>query len=204
MNQSLKKRLRSAPGQLSSLGVLFLGAIALGIVVVCLRSSVFERYSRETYSSLDDRTRPLAQILAVREIREDQLAEVGNQLAERSQNVTLNSQQNNAQPTDLERLYGAWMQDEIADPDGLFPRRLTRLQRDWVFDRLKVTCVAGSPAQQARALVWLRLVSEDRGNFDRARELAEYVRRKAERCGFAEIQHQAEAILALRHGSDRD
>jgi hypothetical protein len=196
MNRS-SQRLRSMPGQLALLGLMFFCAVVLGLVILCLRVSVFERYSHETYSPPDDFAEQAGRILANPKSTEEQVKEVGRKLAERMNPSTINQQQSKAQLKDLEGLYGAWMRDESFDRGGDLAKRLTRLQPDWVFRRLRTTLVAGSPAQQSRALVWLRSIAEDQSNKGQIEMLANYARRKAERCGDRDVLQMADAVLAF-------
>jgi hypothetical protein len=195
-------RMRSAPGQIALLGIVFFCASVLGIVIICLRAPVFERYSRETYLPLEGYAGEASRILAGPKSTGEQVAEVGKQLTERIQVAAIDPRQAKARFNDLEKIYGAWIQDDSLDASGYLVMRLTNLQTDWIFRRLRMTLAAGSPAQQARALVWLRFVAREKSNIERIEPLAEYARRKAERCGDREILELAEAVLAIEGPRD--
>ena len=192
MNLRMWQRLRSVRGQLILLGVTFAGAVVVAGIVLGLRGAVFEHYVREKYQP-DDEARDTARVLADPASTPEQVAAVGKKLDEKIQPGGQPPRQNFGV---LDRLYGVWVLDEVPDPDGNLARRLTQLQPDWVFRRLRVTLVAGSPAQQARALVWLRHVAGG-DHAERVEELAAYALRKAERRGDVELKGQAAAVLAL-------
>jgi hypothetical protein len=189
-------RMRSVPGQMALLGIVFLCAVVLGIVIICLRGPVFERYSRESYLTLEGYAEEASRILADPKSSGEQVAEVGRQLAERIQAASIDPRQTKARFNELEKIYGAWIQDDSIDASGYLVIRLTNLQTDWIFRRLRMTLAAGSPAQQARALVWLRFVAREKSNNERVEPLASYARRKAERRGDREILELADAVLA--------
>jgi hypothetical protein len=201
MNRTLQ-RLRTAPGQLSLLGMVFFCAFILGIVIICLRVPVFERYSRETYLPLDGYAEEASRILADPNSTDEQVAEVDGRLSERINAAANNPQKRKSQFDDLERIFGAWIIDDSFDARGYLVRRLTKLKTDWVFGRLRITLVAGSSSQQARALVWLRSVAGEKSNKERIEVLANYARRKAERRGDRDIFELANAVLA--HEGPRD
>src|SRR5580693_2982768 len=117
MNRSWQ-RLRTVPGQIALLGLVFFSASILGIFIICLRTSVFERYSRETYLPLEGYAEEASRILADSKSTDEQVAEVDKQLAQRMSAVTSNPQQSNVQFKDLERIYGAWIQDDSSDSSG--------------------------------------------------------------------------------------
>jgi len=196
MNRSLK-RIRSVPGQIAMLGIVFFCSFVLGIVIVCLRVPVFERYSRETYLPLDGYAEDASRILAGQKSTDEQVAEVGKRLTERINSAATDPKKTKAQFNDLEKIYGAWIQDDSLDASGYLVKRLTKLQTEWIFQRLRTTLVAGSPAQQARALVWLRSVAGQNSNDEPVEQLAEYARRKAERRGDRDVLELAEAVLAI-------
>jgi hypothetical protein len=197
------QKLRTVRGQLALLGVIFAGAAALAVVILCLRGALFERYAREKYPPLEGYAEEAGRVLAAPESSAEQVAEVGKRLEERMKpTATPNGPRSGPGSRELDGLYGAWVADETLDPAGHLARRLTRLQPDWVFRRLRVTLVAGSPPQQSRALAWLRLVASEAEFADRAAELAAYAARKGERRGDRDIQEQAEAVIAV--GVPRD
>jgi hypothetical protein len=197
-------RLRSVRGQLELLGVVFAGAAVIAVIILFLRESVFEYYAREKYPQPegDAKTaiKALVDVLVDPACTKEQIDDAGKKLAEKAQPQQQAGQQPKADYRDLEAIYGAWMLDDNLDPGGNLAKRLTRLQPDWVFRRIRVTLVAGSPAQQARALTWLRFVASEFP--DRVDELANYARRKAERRGDVDLRQQANAVLAL--GRPRD
>jgi hypothetical protein len=198
-------RLRSVRGQLELLGVVFAGAVVIAVIILFLRESVFEYYAREKYPQPEENAKAaikaLVDVLVDPASTKEQIDDVGKKLEEK-----VPSPQNAGQPQkkpdyrDLEAIYGTWMLDDALDPGGNLAKRLTRMQPDWVFRRIRVTLVAGSTAQQTRALTWLRFVASEFP--DRVDELATYARRKAERRGDVDLRQQADAVLAL--GRPRD
>ena len=199
MKQSFQK-FQTVSGQLTLLGLVFICAVVLGVAIVCLRDRVFERYSREKYPPLDGYAAEASRVLVNPSSSAEQVEEVGKQLRERIQAAARDRQRASMRFNDLEGLYGAWMQDEAFDPTGSLAQRLTHLQPDWVFQRLRVTLVAGSHNQELRTLAWLRFVAgntSEGGSLAQFDELAEYARRKAQHRGDREFEQLADAVIAL-------
>ena len=107
----LQQRFRTVQGQLTVLAVVYACAVVLGLVIVGLRESIFERYSRETYLPLEGEAAEMAHVLADPHSTDDQVNAVGKQLAERVRSGTLEPQQAHKPIKELEELYGAWMSE---------------------------------------------------------------------------------------------
>lgn len=188
--------LRSAPGQLALLAAVLLGGAVLAGLIVALRGPVFERHARETYPPPDDFAREAARTLADPDADPASIEEIGRGFTEREQGAAANGKQAAPRFADLEAVYGAWIGDAALDRGGHLPRRLTELRPDWVFGRLRVTLVAGSPAQQSRALAWLERLAGDERYRPQIEPLVEYARRKAQRRGDENLRQEADAVLA--------
>jgi hypothetical protein len=182
--------LRSVTGQLALLLGTFAGAVMLAVVIVCLRGPVFEKYVRETYPDPDDWSVHACQTLASARATSDDCRRVGEQIEEH-----LGKEPPPRRAAVLERIYGAWMQDDRLDPDGLLVVRLTRLQPDWTRERLRRTLAAGSPFQRKRALEWLLLAAAAPGLEEPIEKLARQAHVRAMRRGETELSRLAAEVL---------
>lgn len=198
----VRRWLRSVPGQFAVFGASFAAAGAIATAIVCLRGPVFERYVRETYPTPDGYAVEAGRVLADPRSPPEAVAATGRELAERIARAAEAGQPTAGRARDLEGLYAIWAAGPADDGGKWLARRLTDLQPDWVFARLRTTLVAGSPAQQARALDWLGVLAQDGRYPERVGELAGYTRRKAARRGDVELQNQADAVLSRGHPRD--
>jgi hypothetical protein len=190
--RSWRAWLRSVRGQLSLLAATFAGAVALAVVMVCLRGLVFERYVREVYPPLEGWSEEAAQLLAAPNTSAGRIAELGKEMQRRIDR----HDDPKRRYQDLERIYGAWISEGRASASPLLPGRLTRLQRDWVLQRLRRTLVAGRPTQRAAALSWMEIIVVEPEGGDEVVALAEYARRRAVARNEPDLQRLAEAVLA--------
>jgi hypothetical protein len=166
--------LRSVPGQLTLLGVTYVGAVVLAVAALCLRSLLFEPYIRETYQTAE-RLGPLVRAVARGDATREQLQQLDRE------NAGL--------------LYDAWLSDAELDPQGRLARRLFADHGPSIMERLRRTLVVGNAAQRARALQMLGFLAEPSLRPE-ALELVRYARQKAERRGETELERQAAALLA--------
>lgn len=184
--------LRTVRGQLTLLGITFLGAAVLAVIIVCLREAVFERYIRETYPPAGTWAQEVARDLADPATPPQRLEAIRAAVVERA-----NAARESRKPApDLEELYGLWQLNPDVDPGGLMAARLTRFVPDWAIDRLKRTLAAGNPDQRGGALRWLRAIADQEETADQVRALAAQTRRRAAARGEEAIRLQAESVLA--------
>jgi hypothetical protein len=182
--------LRSVEGQCALLAGTFAGAVILAIVPLILRERLFERYAYEKYPPLEGWAEKAVGVLTSPLRRRADLERLGEEMQERIDKADPRQRYDV-----LERIYGAWIADPSLDPDGLLPRRLTRMQPDWVFARLRQTLAAGRPDQRARAVEWLRLIVTDPRLSEQSLALLRYARRRAENRGEEDLRRQAVAVL---------
>jgi hypothetical protein len=161
--------LRSAPGQLGLLGVLYAGAVVLGVAAWCLRPVLFEPYIRERFPPLSEAQAALAR-----------------ELAGGAANVSA---------SDVSGLYGAWIDDPALDPHGRLAAALLAGHGGQVLESVRRTVVVGDAAQRARAVALLGSIRADDLK-PRAAALCRFAQVKAERRGETELAAQAAAALA--------
>lgn len=178
--------LRSVHGQLLLLAGTYAGAVVLAVVAVGLRSVFFDRYVRETFPQPSERVLSLMKQVATSEGR----------LAGRDSTSI-----RELSGPELEQAYGAWIRDPALDPRGRTASLLLWAHPEFMIKRIRLTCVAGSPAQQARALELLAH-DHDRSTHSEAQFLCQFLKARAHRRGEVGLFKQAdEALRQLRFRS---
>src|SRR5262249_1741501 len=137
---------RSVPVQLALLGATFVGAIGLAVVTVCLRSTFFEPYVRETYApAAEDPLRLVARL-------ERPASAKKSEPKDSLEAATEEAQKRAQEAADWDALYALWMNPRDEGPDPERVRRLLWTQPEATLERIRATSVVGRPAQRARAL----------------------------------------------------
>jgi hypothetical protein len=167
--------LRSVRGQLTLLGGAYLGAVALAVTALCLRSAVFERLVGETYRATPPRLAAVLRAVAAGEAGDEQLQAL------------------EGEEPDL--LYEAWMADAGLDPRGRLARRLLSLHGPPMLERARRTLGVGTPAQRGRALELLAWAGQAELRPEVVR-LARYALERARRRGEDDLARRATELLA--------
>jgi hypothetical protein len=166
--------LRSAPGQLTLLAILYGGAVLLAVAALCLRSVAFEPFIRERVPPLPERLAELARTVAE--------APGGKELPPLS-------------GEDVDLLVGAWIDEPDLDPQGHLAEDLLARRGAAVLEHVRRTLVVGDPPQRARAVALLGRVTTEELK-PQALALCRYARRRAEARGDSDLAAQASATLA--------
>lgn len=178
--------LRSVQGQLVLLAGTYTGAVVLAILAVGLRSVFFDRYVRETFPA------PSERVLALM----NRVAHSNGPLTDRDSEAI-----RELSGPELEAAYGAWLNTKALDPRGRVTMLLLWPHSAFMIKRIRITCIAGSLAQQARALELLAR-DPDRSTKDEALSLCQFLRERAHRRGEGGLRKQAdEALHQLRFRS---
>lgn len=166
--------MRSTRGQVSLFAATFAGAIVLAVASVAVRSVFFERFVRENYPVADERLmKTVAEIARI-----GAPPNAGNQFTEE----------------ELDQIYGAWISDSIADPDGRAAGYLFAVYGRQLLDKIRVTFVAGSNVQKLRAI---ELIQHAAGGKHRreAVELCREFRRRAVRRRETHLKNQFDSVI---------
>lgn len=192
MTEAWKAWVRSVRGQLSLLAATLAGAVAVSVVIVCLRGVLFEHYVREKYPPAGAWAEEAARDLTVPDAPPTRLTEIRTAAA-KMYNLACETKR---PAKELEELYGFWIENPHLDPHGSLAVRLTQYVPEWVVARLRRTLAAGSPTQRERALQWLLAIADVNEVAGSVRELATQARHRAATRGEESIRLQAEAVLA--------
>lgn len=169
-----KEYLRSTQGQVSLFAATFAGAIVLAVVSVAVRSVFFERFVREDYPIADDRLINLV----TETTRIGAPPNAGNHFTEE----------------ELDQIYGAWISDSIADPDGRVADYLFAVYGRQLLDRIRVTFVAGSNVQKLRAVELIEHAAAGKYRGE-ALELCQFFRRRAIRRHEPRLENQIDSVI---------
>jgi hypothetical protein len=166
--------LRSARGQLTLLGIAYLGAVVLAVVALCLRSVLFERLVGESYRKPPDRLAVLLRTVAAEDATPEQL----QQLKEEDPGL----------------LYEAWLGDAGLDPQGRLARRLLSLHGEGMLERVRRTLALGTVAQRTRAVDLLAFAQRDELRPEVVR-LCHHELRRAQRRGEDDLAGRLRRVL---------
>jgi hypothetical protein len=170
-----RRWLRSAQGQLALLGGAYLGAVALAVVALGLRSAFFERNVGEAYRPAPEPLMTLLKATAAGKATPEQL----RSLEEAKANL----------------VYDAWMSEADLDPQGRLARRLLSWHGRLMLERVRRTLALGTAAQRARALDLLGWAGEAELRPEVVR-LCRYELRRARRRGEEDLAGRAADLLA--------
>ena len=167
--------IRSIRGQLTLLGLTYLGAVGLAVVALFFRTSFFEFHVRERYPE------PSARMLA--------MIERGGRTsaAEDAETVERLSTE------EREAVYGAWISDPAIDPTGQVAVRVLWRNPDEIMRRLRITAVVGNLAQRRRALELLSYAMPEAR--DEAIALCRFLAARARRRGEWALVEEANQVL---------
>ncbi len=202
MNVTLRRwraALRTADGQLWLLAAAFLIAAGLSLIPWTLRTRIFEYYAKETYLPLDGKAESALALLQRVTPAEEALETTYKELKKKAPRTPMHE----PEFLGLERLYGAWMEDEDTRRGGRLARRLTgeapAWLREWTLSRLRMTLAAGNLSQREGAVAWIEAALDGAGDATpELRALLEYAHSRAARRGPDErpLAERAAAILA--------
>jgi hypothetical protein len=208
MSPRWRRFLRSVQGQLTLLGVTFVGAVGLAILTIALRPVLFESYIREKYPAADVSVIQLAraiiagqagdrEVLALIDDFAEQLASqeqakgAGPLKGSKKERIERNRPKATAEVAST--LYGYWMQHGEDDPGDALLRSLLRTARPETLYCLKRTLAVGDAEQRSRAVHAASVAAAiDPGE---VRGLLEYARDRAARRGEASLAEQAQEVL---------
>lgn len=180
--KSIRRRLKTARGQLLLLAATFAGALVLAVGALCLKSVLFEPCIRHRVAELSD---DLAE-------RGGKVAS-GEQPAESLKKLT---------STQVAALYGGLINGRLDDDGNRLTGSLFEFQSPVLMDRLKITAAVGNPSQRQRAVELLRISGED--NRPRAVELCRHIYDRARRTGDKELGELSESVLRELESSEGD
>jgi hypothetical protein len=165
--------LRSIRGQLTLLGVTYLGAVALAVVALCLRNWFFESTVREKYAPVPQSLQSLARDVAEGKGGKEQLEKLSL--------------------PEVDLLYGYWIDQPELDAEGRLIQCLLSSHGPLILSRVRRTLVCGNPQQRARAADILSLPPE--ALRPEAIRLLQFARVRAQRRGEQTLARQASAVL---------
>lgn len=162
--------MRTLRGQFCLIGALYLGALVLAVVAICLRTVFFEGFVREKYAEATERSTDLLK-----------------EVADRGRCQELSKKE-------LENLYGAILRENQPDERRPIVRTLFDTQGEFLLERIRRTLAAGNPEQRRTALTLLEECPLDLR--DKARTLCDYAQIRARHRG--EPEQAAHAAIVLR------
>ena len=205
MKPETKAFLRSVPGQLSLLGVTFLGAIALAVLTILLRDILFEPYIREKYPPADARTQEFleklvdgnAEIETLEKLidREaERLAQRQGPIAEKDREARIQAHRPDAVRQVLSACYGYWMMHRDSENEDRILKALYRQYPEETADLLKRTFIVGNLEQKLLALDGVNWLNQE--NSDAAHRLLDYARQQAVQRRDTPILSKCDQILS--------
>lgn len=205
MKPATKIFLRSIPGQLSLLGITFLGAIALAVVAILSRDILFEPYVREKYPAADAETRRFLEDLIEGEARiesleklidreAERLAQRQGPIGEQDRETLADRQRAKAVEQVLAACYGYWMMHRRSEKEDRILAALLGQYEQEMVDLLQRTLVVGNFEQKLLALDGVNWLNQE--NSHQALRLLDYARQQALRRGDTRIIAKCDQILS--------
>jgi hypothetical protein len=213
MSPRLRWFIKSAQGQLTLLGLTFVGAIGLAVVTVALRSVLFEPYIREAYPPLDKSARQLAEQIAdglagpkewealVADWTEQMTVQelekmIGPERADAPGlwDRLLEKNRKKAAAQAVSTFYGYWMLHPDEDPNDRLLVCLLQSRQDETLTCLKKTLTVGDLAQRQRALHGATVAAQQTPA--EAVPLLRFAHDRALRRGEMALAEQAQAALS--------
>jgi hypothetical protein len=182
--------LRSVQGQLSLMGVIYLGGIVLAIAALVTRSRFFEPHVREKYAAIPEQLRDVVRKRAAGEIETPALVS--------SIEAFVDKQEESARRRDLTTddvaglIYGQLSDDPELDPRNLLAKSMIETYGPAIRERIRRTLVLGNLEQRRRAV---RLLSLFPPSDAEALELCRYALKRSRDRGETELATEAKAIL---------
>lgn len=169
----LRRRLKTAEGQLLLLALTFLAALVTAVGALCLRSVLFEPYIRHRVAELSPTLREQGRHVATGQAPAESLKEL--------------------KTAQLAGLYGGLINGIVEDPEDRLADSLFKFHSSDLMDRLTITAAVGSHAQRLKAVELLRISGKD--NRSKAAALCLYLSERARRTGDEKIRERAESVL---------
>lgn len=176
--QSIRRRLKTAEGQLLLLAATLAGALVMAAGTLVARPFLFEPYIRHRVVELPD---PLKEI-------GEQVAS-GDQPADSLKKLTV---------TQVAGLYGGLINDTLDDGENRLAESLFKFHSEVFMDRLQTTAAVGNHDQRRRAVELLGLSTgrlSGKDNRSRATELCRHFVDRARRTGDTELRQASESVL---------
>lgn len=194
-----KTWLRSAAGQLSLLGVTYLGALALAGLSLPLRDVFFERYVREKYPPLTGQAERLTHDLAAGRAGAEEVRTLADGLAARPAGGDREREAARRAALDqlIWTLYGAWISEPALDPKNILRNCLLNDFSGSTIQRVRITLAVGNAFQRRRSVEFLT-APPARADSSEVADLLRYAAQRAERRGEGEIAALANAALGNR------
>lgn len=172
-SKAIRRKLKTAEGQLLLLATTFLGALVMAVGTLCLRSVLFEPYIRHRVEELNDNLKERGEKVASDE-----------QPAESLKKLTV---------TQVAGLYGELINGTLDDDENLLADSLFKFHSPVLMDKLQITAAVGNHTQRLKAVELLKISGKD--NRPRAAELCRHHFDRARRTGNTELREHAEAVL---------
>lgn len=196
-----RKAIRSIRGQLTLLGVTYVGALVLALAALATRSLFFEPYIREKFPPLPGELDHLVERVADGTAGVEQINERIDALAQ--QEAKRKTPLGSAAPLPGEvqaarerwwhAVYGAWIDTDDLDANHRLARAFLARPGGFVCERTRQTLVVGNADQRGKALQLLAMTSG--ADQAAARELCAFARERAARRHEPQFVAQAEAAL---------
>lgn len=172
-SKAIRRKLKTAEGQLMLLAATFAGALVLAVGTLCFRSVLFEPYIRHRVAELGDDLKERGKKVAS-----------GKEPAESLKKLTA---------TQVAGLYGGLINGTLDDDENLLADSLFKFHSPVLMDRLQITAAVGNHNQRLKAVELLKISGKD--NRSRAAELCRHHFDRARRTGNTELRKHAEAVL---------
>ncbi len=191
-----RRFLRSAPGQLSLLGGVYLGAAVLAIAALAVRSLFFEPLVREKYAPIPEKLQEKVRERGAGKIETRALTDAIEKLAQEEADSPPGQRARPVSAADRAAelaglIYGNWIDDTGLDPDNRLARSLTATYAGAIRERVRRTLVLGDPPQRRRAVQLLSLLDAEPAVL----ELCRFALYRARRRGETTLAEEAQAVL---------
>ncbi len=135
-SKAIRRKLKTAEGQLLLLATTFLGALVMAVGTLCLRSVLFEPYIRHRVEELNDNLKERGEKVASDE-----------QPAESLKKLTV---------TQVAGLYGELINGTLDDDENLLADSLFKFHSPVLMDKLQITAAVGNHTQRLKAVELLK------------------------------------------------
>ncbi len=178
----IRRRLKTARGQLLLFGMVYCGAIVMAFGSLILKTVLFEPYVRHRLPPLGADLKADIEAIATGAESVDEIRELS------TDNVAM--------------MYGGLINAEFSDPSGRVISGLVRFRSEELLDRLQTTVATGTADQKLQALRLLEAL--DSVNRIEAIRLTRILLDRALRTGDREIRDASESALRTLTSDDGD
>jgi hypothetical protein len=176
--KTIRRKLKTAEGQLLLLAATFAGALVMAVGTLVARPFLFEPYIRHRVVELPDALKERGEQVASGELAADSL-----------KNLTV---------AQVAGLYGGLINNSFDDGENRVAESLFKFHSEVLMDRLKTTAAVGNHGQRRRAVELLEMSKDEpsgMANRSRAAELCRHIFDRARRTGDTELRQASEAVL---------